>query len=213
MAPKYFQNLFNQNNYWTIFPRLVVKRKLTKEAASWMHRPVSNEEIKHAIFQCHPLKAPGLDGYNAAFFHSNWELVGEEVTQAVKSFFISRKLIRELNHTFLTLVPKGSNASQLSDFRPISCCNVLYKFISKVLANRLQQVVEELISPNQNAFLKGRLISDCLLLAHEVIRDFHKPMGSRACLKVDLQKTFDSVNREFVYFILHCTGFSAKWIN
>ena len=113
MAPKYFQNLFNQNNYWTIFPRLVVKRKLTKEAASWMYRPVSDEEIKHAIFQCHPLKAPGPDGYNAAFFHSNWELVGEEVTQAVKSFFISGKLIRELNHTFLTLVSKGTNASQL----------------------------------------------------------------------------------------------------
>ena len=58
MAPKFFQNLFNQNNYWTIFPRLVVKRKLTKEAASWMHRPVCDEEIKHAIFQCHPLKVP-----------------------------------------------------------------------------------------------------------------------------------------------------------
>ena len=74
-------------------------------------------------------------------------------------------------------------------------------------------MVEKLISSNQNAFLKGRLISDCSLLAHEVIRYFNKPMGSRACLKVDLQKTFDSVNKEFVCSILHCMGFSTAWIN
>jgi len=132
---------------------------------------------------------------------------------AVKSFLNSGKLIEELNHTFLTVVPKNSHASHLTDFRPISCCNVLYKFILKVIASRLQQVVEELISPNQNAFLKGRLISDYSLLAHEVIRDFNIPMGSRPCLKVDFQKAFDGVNMEFVYFILHCMGFSATWVN
>jgi len=125
-------------------------------------------------------------------------------------FFISGRLIKELNHTFLTLVPKTTSASHLTDYRLISCCNVLYKFISKVLANRLQKVIEEFISPNQSAFLKGRLISDCSLLAHEVVREFNKPMGSRARLKVDLQKAFDSVN--IIYFIFHCMGFPITWI-
>lgn len=69
-----------------------------------------------------------------------------------------------------------------------------------MLANRLQSVVGELITENQSALLKGRLICDCSLLAHEVIRDFNKPM-SRACIEVDLQKAFDSINREFIYFI------------
>ena len=85
---------------------------------------------------------------------SNWDIVGNEVTNAIKSFFSSGKLIKEINHTFLTLIPKIFNASQLTDYRPISCCNVLYKFISKVLANRLQLVAEKLLSPNQSAFLK-----------------------------------------------------------
>ena len=113
----------------------------------------------------------------------------------------------------MTSVPKVTNASLLSYFRPISCCNIIYKIIDKVLANRLQQVTGELISPNQCAFLKDRLISDASLFAHELARDFNNPIGRRLCLKVDLQKAFDMVNREFVYYMFHCIGFSNRRIN
>jgi len=82
-------------------------------------------------------KSPGPDGFNDGFFHSNWNTIGDEVTKAIESFFYSGKLIKELNHTFITLVSKTTNASQLTDYRPISCCNVMYKFISKVLSIRL----------------------------------------------------------------------------
>jgi len=88
----------------------------------------------------------------------------------------------------VTLLPKTSTASSLSYYRPISCCNVLYKLITKVLFNRLKMVIDYLISENQSAFIHGRLISDATLLAHELVRDFNIPMGSRLCLKVDLQK-------------------------
>ena len=66
---------------------------------------------------------------------------------------------------------------------------------------------------NQSAFLKGRNICDASLLAHELVRDFSNPMGSRICLKVDLQKAFDTVNREFIYYMFHCMRFPYKWIN
>ena len=96
----------------------------------------------------------------------------------------------------MTLVPKTSAASSLSYYRPISCCNVLYKLITKVLFNRLKMVIDYLISENQSAFIHGRLISDATLLAHELVKNFNIPMGSRLCLKVDLQKkTYDNVNR------------------
>ena len=77
----------------------------------------------------------------------------------------------------------------------------------------LQQVIDELISPNQSAFLQGTHISDATLFAYELIRDFNSPMGSRMCLKLDLQKTFDTLNREFVYYLMHYMGFIYKWIN
>ena len=199
-APIYFGKLFNQNSYWCVFPELIVKRKLTNEASQWLSRNVSNDEIKAALFQMSPDKAPGADGYNAFFFQKNWDIAGSDICRAVHSFFNSGRILTEVNHTFITLVPKSSNASVLSDFRPISCCNTIYKLISKILANRLQRVIGELISPNQSAFLKGRIISDVSLLAHELVRDFNKPMGSRLCLKVDLQKSFDTVDR---IYLLH----------
>ena len=128
-------------------------------------------------------------------------------------FFKSGILFTEVNHTFITLVPKTSNASHLNDLRPISFYNTLYKIITKVLPTRLQQVIGGLISHNQSAFLKGRLISDSSLLGHELARDFNNPMGSRLCLKIDLQKAFDTINREIKYFILHCMCFTCRWIN
>ena len=70
-----------------------------------------------------------------------------------------------------------------------------------------------LISQTQNAFLQGRLINGVTLLAHELVKDYNNPMDSRMCLKVDLQKAFDTINRELLYFILHCMGFSNRWIN
>ena len=80
--------------------------------------------------------------------------MGKDTTEAIISFFTSGKLIKELNHTFITLVSKRTNASQSSDYRPISCCNTLYKFITKILANRLQRVIDGLICENQHAFLR-----------------------------------------------------------
>lgn len=64
-------------------------------------------------------------------------------------------LIKEVNHTFLTLVPKLHKAVELGDFRPIACCNVLYRTVSKILANRLQEMVSGLVTLNQTIFIKG----------------------------------------------------------
>ena len=131
----------------------------------------------------------------------------------MQSFSRSGKLLKEINHTFVTLVPRTSNASTLSSYcRPISCINVLYKLISKVLSKWLKAVIHDLISENQSAFLQGRKISDATMLAHELVRDFNNPMGSRLCLTIDLLKAFDNVNREFIYYMMHCTGFSHTWI-
>lgn len=130
----------------------------------------------------------------------------------VQSFFTSGRLLKEWNHTFLCLMPKTISASSLSDYRPISCYDVLYKIISKVLCNRLQAVISDLILPNQTTFLKGRLISDNTLLTHELVRDFNKSMGKRMCLKVDLRKAFDTINREFIYHLMHLMGYPRKWI-
>ena len=110
-------------------------------------------------------------------------------------FCTSRSLLRELNHTFIALIPKEKLANELKDYRPISLCNNIYKLISKILVVRLRALMGNLVSPNQATFIGGRRITDNILLAHELVRGFQvKRSPKRAYLKLDLRKAFDSVN-------------------
>lgn len=104
-------------------------------------------------------------------------------------------LLKELNATILTLVPKKPNASFMGDFRPVTCCNVLYKCITKIISNRMIPILDYLVSWNQSAFIPGRKISENVLLAQELVRNYHWKDGQPRCtMKIDLMKAYDSVN-------------------
>ncbi|GJY63106.1 putative RNA-directed DNA polymerase, eukaryota, reverse transcriptase zinc-binding domain protein [Tanacetum coccineum] len=143
--------------------------KLEEETANHMVRYVTDAEIKEAIFSMGNDKAPGPDGYTAAFFKEAWDIVVIDVTRVVREFFVNGRLLKELNHTIIALIPKVSSPSRVNDFRPISCCNVLFKCVSKVISNRIKESLKTLISPNQSAFVPGRRISDNILLTHELM--------------------------------------------
>jgi len=101
-------------------------------------------------------KAPGPDGYNALFFKKAWNIIRDDIFAAVNEFFMLGKLLKQINHALIALIPKSDQASQVNHFRPISCCNLLYKIISKILANRIVSVLEHIIGASQSAFRKNR---------------------------------------------------------
>jgi len=214
VAPNYYNNLFNQVDHWRIFPKLVVKMQLTEAAQCWLIRDVTHNEVKQALFQCTQINPLGQMDSMQGSSRGTGTVCHMMSAQRSRIFFLHGKLLKEVNHTFVTLIPKIKKASTLTDFRPISYCNVIYKIIAKMSSNRLQMVIGEFVSLNQSAFIKGRNISDCSLLAQELIRDFKKKLGCKAaCIKIDLHKAFDTLNREFVYFMMHCMKFPFSWIN
>lgn len=159
-------------------------------------------------------KAPGPDGYTVEFFKETCAIIGDDVTAAVQSFFILGFRPKGLNSTILALTPKKIEAKEMKDYRPISCCNVLYKVISKLLANRLKSILAKCISVNQSAFIKERLLMEIVLLATEIIKDYHKEdISPRCAMMIDISKAFDSVQWSFLLNTLKALGLPERFIH
>ncbi|GKB48843.1 hypothetical protein Tco_0899596, partial [Tanacetum coccineum] len=187
--------------------------RLSMEGANSMIREVSDKEIKDTMFSMGDNKAPGPDGFSAAFFKEAWDIIGVDVCKAIKEFFTNDILLKELNHSIIALIPKVNSPVRINDYRPISCCNTLYKRISKILANRMKESLSKLISLNQSAFVSGRRISDNILLTQEFMHNYHLDRGPARCaFKVDIQKAYDTVDWLFLKDILTGFGFHHRMI-
>jgi hypothetical protein len=164
----------------------------------------------------HPSKAPGPDGMSCLFFQKFWHIVGGDVTQAVLSVLSSGHMLKKVNFTHLTLIPKIKNPTKMADYRPISLCNVLYKIVSKCVANRLKTILSAVISDAQSAFVPGRLITDNIIVAYEVLNCLKArrsgKKGSMA-IKLDMSKAYDRVEWGFLFQIMQKLGFDARWTN
>jgi hypothetical protein len=128
-----------------------VEPRVSAEMNSKLLRPFTEEEVGLALSQMHPLKSPSPDGFSAGFFQKEWTTVGREVTRATLSFLNGGPFDPAINATNICFIPKVSSPETVKDYRPISLCNVVYKLISKVLANRLKTVLPLIISPEQSA--------------------------------------------------------------
>ncbi|KAL0386695.1 UNVERIFIED_CONTAM: hypothetical protein Slati_4586500 [Sesamum latifolium] len=95
-----------------------------------------------------------------------------EVIRAILEFFRIGRLLKQVNATLISLIPKVATPTVVAEFWPISCCNILYKIITKILVQRMRGVLDKLISPSQNAFVPGRSIGDNILLAQELFHGY-----------------------------------------
>lgn len=144
-------------------------------------------EITKVMMKLNANKSPGPDGLTSGFFKASWALLGSEVVTSIGAFFTSGFLPSATNAMILCLVPKRPGASAISDYRPISSCNTLYKVISKLLVHRLKPILPSFIFPNQTAFVQGRLLVENTVFASEIIHRYHRNKGpKRMVIKVDI---------------------------
>ncbi|KAL0451451.1 UNVERIFIED_CONTAM: LINE-1 retrotransposable element O protein [Sesamum latifolium] len=127
-------------------------------------------------------------------------------------FFVTGRLLKQVNSTLISLIPKVNNPTVVGEFRPISCCNVLYKIITKILVQRMRGILDMLVSPSQNAFVPGRSIGDNILLAQELYGYNQQRLPPRCALKVDLRKAYDTVEWDFLRAVLTLFGFPEQFI-
>jgi hypothetical protein len=212
----YFSNLFSSEiNH--VDPDMMEKvlPRVDADMNEVLLAPFAEDDVKKAIFSIGDLKAPGPDGLHAVFYKKFWDICGTEITTEVLQALNSGVIPEGWNDTTVVLIPKIDDPENISQFRPISLCNVIYKIISKILAHRLKGILPEVISPTQSAFVPGRLITDNVLVAYECVHAIkNKRSGSNGtcAVKLDMHKAYDRVEWVFLENMMRRMGFAERWI-
>ncbi|XP_021716657.1 uncharacterized protein LOC110684510 [Chenopodium quinoa] len=188
---------------------------VTEEMRRELETEPTKEEIHEALFQMHPTKAPGPGGMHALFFQKFWGTLGGDIINYVKSWWRGLVDLKEVNRTCIVLIPKCDKPKRMMEFRPISLCNVLYKIISKTLANKMKTMLGSIISENQSAFVPNRLIIDNALIAFEIFHGMKRKGEGKdgtIALKLDMSKAYDRVEWVFLEKVMQKLGFPQSWI-
>ena len=164
----------------------------------------------------HPDKTAGAGGFNPGFYQKYWSVVGEEVVHSCMKWVELKHLPEDLNVTTIVLIPKKKKPNRMVDLRPISLCNVVYKVMSKVLANRLKCVLPEVISKTQSGFVAGRYITDNIVVAYEISHYLKRQRSAKfgnVAFKLDIYKAYDKLEWCFLEGMLMKLGFCREWID
>ncbi|GAU37962.1 hypothetical protein TSUD_269770 [Trifolium subterraneum] len=215
VAKSYFDNFFKPRDGDHDPVLNLIQPRVTDDDNFFLTAPITKVEIQQALFQMHPDKSPGPDGFNPAFFQRFWEHCSDDIFSAASTWLEKGYFPTSLNETNICLIPKCDNPTSMKDLRPISLCNVLYKMISKVLANRLKCCLDKCVSQEQSAFVEGRSILDNAFIATEVIHALkRKTQGRRGelTLKINISKAYDKVDWGFLRGVMTKMGFTDVWI-
>ncbi|KAL8100588.1 hypothetical protein AgCh_032736 [Apium graveolens] len=150
------------------------------------------------------------------FYQKFWKIMGDDMVTVVRNFLIHGTLEGDIGDTNIVLIPKKKNPVNMTELRPISLCNVVYKVISKVLANRMKVMLDGLISETQSAFIPGRLITDNIMVSYEIMHYMKRKTQGKVgwmALKLDMSKAYDRVEWSFLRAMLKQMNFEDGPIN
>ncbi|KAL0287184.1 UNVERIFIED_CONTAM: hypothetical protein Scaly_2773100 [Sesamum calycinum] len=171
------------------------------------------EEVRETVFSIDPDSVAGPDGFGAVFLHTCWEIISEDVFGAVTEFFRGVKMPKSFTAATISLIPKTASPTCWSEYRPISLCNVTNKICMKLMTIQLGHVLPKVISLSQSGFVPGRLLSDNVLLAQELVHSLEsRRPDANVVFKLDMAKAYDRVSWDFLYQVLRRKGFPQRWI-
>ena len=217
---KFYSNLYskvgNENSddcFVSFFQDLP---KLTKESREYCEGPIRNGECLDILKELKPNKSPGNDGFTTEFYNTFWPDIGGLVREALNEAYRLEELASSQKQAVITLIAKdGKDPFLLKNYRPISLLNVDYKILTKILAKRIKEVLNEIIMGDQVGYMKGRNIGEAIRIIDDII--FHTTCYNLPgfLLAIDFEKAFDSISHQFLQKVLSSFGFGPsfqKWV-
>lgn len=216
---KFYKKLYTKKSVTTIKDQIKfisnIKglKKLSSEDKEKLENLISELEILKAIKDLPNGKSPGIDGFPIDFYKFFWLDIKELIVGLIRENQIENRLSIDQKRAVLSLLPKGNkNHKFLKNWRPISLLCTHYKIFTKVLANRINPLLDKIISVHQNAYIKGRLISNNLRTIQDII-EHYKSENPGIISILDFEKAFDVVDWNFLKQTLLAMNFGNGIIN
>jgi hypothetical protein len=191
VATQYYKELFkfelrsNMNISDNFFSK---GDKVRQEENRVLEERFTEEEVRKAVFESYS------DGMSFMFYQYFWDVVKGDLMSMFDDLYNGNLDLYKLNFALITIIPKEKDARTMNKFRLISLLNCSYKIFTKVLTNRVGQVVDRLVASNQTSFIKARYILEIVVTAHEVLHSVKNSKQQGYVLKLDYEKAYDKVN-------------------
>ena len=181
-----------------------------------MEKSITLDELSHSLKKMKNNKTPGSDGFPVEFFKVFWNKLIFFVFRSLQESYQTSLLPLTMRQCIISCLPKGNkNREYLKNWRPISLLNVTYKLCSSVIANRIKEHLDIIISNTQTGFISNRFIGESTRLVYDLMNICEKKNITGLLMLIDFEKAFDSVSWRFLMKVLCFFNFGPniqKWI-
>ena len=219
IAKDFYSDLFTSRNpsqeAINIYLNDIDIHKLSEEEQKICDGVISLQECETAVSKMKLNRSPGEDGLPVEFYKTFWKQLGSFLVEMYNKCFEKKELPLSMRKSVITLIHKKDDKSDIANYRPISLTNTDYRIVAHILSARLQNVISDIVGPNQVAYIKGRFIGTNIRLVQDIFDLYNKHNYPGLLLFADFKKAFDSVEWDFLFSVLQKFNFGnnfQEWI-